>query len=64
MESVLKAITRPLIVNGENCTDVKALIDSVADGEHIKIQLNAVKQQKSEPVQQSQPIRVLTANDM
>lgn len=63
MESVLKAITRPIIVNGQTCTDVEALINSIADGEHIKIQMKAVIQQQAEPVQQKQP-RMLTANDM
>ena len=62
MESVLKAITRPMIINGETCTDIGALINSIADGEHIKIQLRAVRQQQDELAKQ--PAILLTANDM
>ena len=64
MESVIRAIIRPMIINGEHCTDVEALLNSIADGEHINIQLTAVKEpQKVEAVSQPQ-IRLLTANDM
>lgn len=64
MESIIKAITRPMIINGQPCTDVQALINSIADGEHINIQLKAVKQtQEVETAAQPQQ-RVMTANEM
>lgn len=64
MESVIRAITRPMIVNGESCTDVEALINSIADGEHINIQLKAVREvEKVEPANEPQ-MRLMTANEM
>ena len=64
MESIIKAITRPMLINGQPCTDVEALVNSVADGEHITIQLKAVRETKQvEPATQPQT-RVLTSNEM
>lgn len=64
MENVIKAISRPMIINGQPCEDVNAIISSIADGEHIKIQLKPVKsKEEAKPAATPQP-RLLTANDM
>ena len=64
VESVIKAITRPMIINGESCTDIDALINSIAEGEHIKVQLKAVKEPKKVEADTHPKARLLTANDM
>ena len=63
MESVLKAITRPMKIGGVDCTDVNAFIQSIADGEIVEVEMSAVKVQNQEIKPQSQ-IRAITANDM
>lgn len=64
MESIIRAITRPMIINGDSCTDVEAFINSIADGEHINIQLKAVKEVKEVEADTQPQMRLLTANDM
>ena len=64
METIIRAINRPLIINGESCTDTEAVISSIADGEHITIQLKAEKQSKEIEDSGEPQVRVLTSNEM
>lgn len=63
MESIIREITRPMIINGIECTDVASLLESIDNGDTVKIQLKAVQVQteeiRPEPVQ-----RMMTADDM
>lgn len=63
MESIIKAITRPITIAGKACADVASAIDSIANGEMVTIQLKAVKVQNQD-VSPQNVARVLTANDM
>lgn len=64
MESVIRAINRPMLINGEPCEDVESFIKSIADGEHINIQLKAVKQAEEVKPDAQPQTRFLTSNDM
>lgn len=63
MEFVIRGITRPMVVNGADCTDPESIIKSIQDGETVKIEMKAVKVQNQDLTSQSQR-RMLTANDM
>ena len=63
MESIIREITRPMVVNGQSCTDVESLIQSIANGERVSIEMKAVKVQTEEARPQAQQ-RIMTANDM
>ena len=63
MESIIRAITRPMVIEGADCTDVNSVIQSIADGAKITVQMKAVKVQNQEVSPQSQT-RILTGNDM
>lgn len=62
LESIIRAINRPMNINGEDCTDVEALIKSIETGEPVNIMLKAVVAKKEEHSQSQ--VRMLTANDM
>ena len=64
METIMRAINRPMVVNGKACDDVEAFIQSVSEGEHIRIQLKANRVVEEEVVKPSPAQRMLTANDM
>lgn len=59
----MKAITRPMKIDGIACTDVMKAIESIEDGAKVEIQLEAVKVQNQD-VSSDMKTRILTANDM
>ena len=63
MESIIREITRPMTINGISCTDAESIIQSIANGEKVNIQMQAVKVQNQEVSPQNQK-RIMTANDM
>lgn len=63
MESIIRNINRPMTVNGVECTDVEAIINQIANGEPVNIQLKALEVKK-EQTQVDRPKIHLTANDM
>lgn len=63
MESIIREITRPMTINGQSCTDIESMIKSIADGEKVTIEMEAVRVQTEESRPQSGQV-VMTANDM
>lgn len=63
METVIKAITRPMIINGEPCVDAEELIRRISEGETVNIQLKAVEVKTENKAPEVKP-RVMTANEM
>lgn len=63
MESIIREITRPMTINGQSCTDIESMIKSIADGEKVTIEMEAVRVQTEEIRPQSRQV-VMTANDM
>lgn len=63
METVIRGITRPMTVNGVECVDAESIIESIQNGENVKIQMKAVKVQNQDMSIESKPV-LMTANDM
>lgn len=62
MESVIKAITRPMIISGVEYTNAEEAINSIEDGQSVEIILKAAK--KESIVEEKPKFRALTSNDM
>lgn len=63
MESVIRGIQRPMLVNGVQVTDIESIIASLNTGEIVTIKLEA-QQIPEIPKQETMWVETLTANDM